>query len=84
MKKFFVAVAAAGMMSFASSADAQTPTPEAAPVVATAPMVQSTAVVRTTSTRNVRSVRRGGLLSSMMELERRKNAWLRRTFLNRR
>ena len=81
MKKFLVAFAAAGMISFASPADAQTPVPEAAPVVAPVPIVQSAPVVRATSTRNIRTVRRGGFLSNLVELERRKNAWLRRTFL---
>lgn len=81
MKKFLVAIAAAGMISFASTADAQTPATEAAPVAAAAPIIQNAPV--THSTRTVRSSRRGGLLSGLVELERRKNAWLRRTFLGR-
>ncbi len=83
MRKFLVAVAAAGMISFASSADAQeleAPTP--VPMAAPAQVVQS-APMSTRSTRSVRSNRRGGLLSGLVDLERRKNAWLRRTFLGR-
>lgn len=80
MRKFLVAVAAAGMISFASSADAQEPVAPV-PMAAPAPAVQSAPMYR--STRTVRSNRRGGLLSSLIDLERRKNAWLRRTFLGR-
>ncbi len=82
MKKFLVAVAVAGMISFASSADAQEPVAQApVPMAAPAPVVQSAPMYQ--STRTVRSNRRGGLLSGLVELERRKNAWLRRTFLGR-
>ncbi len=85
MKKIIVALAAAGMISFAGSANAQ----EAAaqePVAAAineVPAAQQASVYRTRSTRTVRTARRGGLLSNLIELERRKNAWLRRTFLGR-
>jgi len=85
MRKFLVAVAAAGMISFASSADAQEPVPQApVPMAAPAPVVQSAPMYQNArSTRTVRSNRRGGLLSGLVDLERRKNAWLRRTFLGR-
>lgn len=89
MKKFLVAVAAAGVIGFASSADAQelaSPAPVAmeAPVAMDAPativhgnhVYQGTTRVRTSN-------RRGGFLRDLIELERRKNAWLRRTFLGR-
>ena len=80
MRKFLVAVAAAAMISLTSSADAQEPV-AAAPMAAPAPIIQSGPVYRS-STRSVRSSRRG-VFSNLMDLERRKNAWLRRTFLGR-
>ena len=83
MRKLIVAVAAAGMISFASSADAQEPVAQqATPMAAPAPVVQGTPMYR--NSRTVRSSsRRGGFFSNLMDLERRKNAWLKRTFLGR-
>ena len=81
MRKILVAIAVAAMISVAGSADAQSPAPEAAPAVIAAPVVQDTPVY--TRSRSVRSSKRVGPFSKLMEIERRKNAWLRRTFLGR-
>ncbi len=82
MRNILVAVAAAGMICFATSANAQEAAASAA-VAAPAPAVTQSAPVY----RNSRTVRRnrrsGNFFSDLMELERRKNAWLMRTFLGR-
>lgn len=66
------------------------PAPQAAGAVETTATVTAESiqgddtVVRGQSNRAyVRSQRRGGFFARLMEAERRKNEWLRRTFLNR-
>ncbi len=88
--KALAAALVLGLGIFAShSADAQQPVYQSGVVVQSTPIYSSYAVpthnysapVYSTSSSYSRS--RPGLFGRLIELERRKNAWLRRTFLGR-
>ncbi len=75
MKKLLLAVVVAGMLMF--SADANASTAPIQKVDISAEVQQPTA--------DAVAARRGpirGILRGLIDLERRKNAWLRRTFLS--
>lgn len=84
MKNFVIAVGVAAIFAAAGSACAQPPTAaEAVPgvVVDGTPVVSSGRYIQ--PRRQIQSSRQDGILSNLIELERRKNAWLKRTFLGR-
>lgn len=69
MKKILIALVAALAISFASDASAAN-----APIAKEAQIAAPAANV-------IAAKRRQGIFSKLIELERKKNAWLRRTFL---
>lgn len=82
MRNLILAVVAVGLLAGTQSADAQVVVMNPQPV----PMVQQGVVVQgpvTTRTRTTRVTRRGSLMDSVIEFEKRKNAWFRRTFFGR-
>lgn len=87
MKKSVIAISAAVVLIIASTASAQESPAAAAPVAASSVVVDGAAFAPSVRyvqpRRQVRSSRNGGVLSRLIELERRKNAWLMRTFLGR-
>lgn len=87
MKKFIVAFGFAAILAAASTASAQESV-----LVDSAPAAVSSVAVEAAPVwsgryvqpgRQVRSSQRRGVFSGLIELERRKNAWLKRTFLGR-
>lgn len=84
MKNLVFAVGTAVILAAAGSACAQQPAAAGAvPSVAVegTPVMSSGIYVQ--PRRQLQNSRQGGVLSNLMELERRKNAWLKRTFLGR-
>lgn len=80
MKKMMLVLSVAAATSFASPAGAGQPIGVQAGAMRSAPAVAAARYVRVQPGRRARS---GRLVSDLMELERRKNAWLRRTFFGR-
>ncbi|WP_164101055.1 hypothetical protein [Candidatus Laterigemmans baculatus] len=84
MKNLVIAIGATAMLAVAGTACAQPPTVAAAApgvVVEGAPVISGEQFIQ--PRRQVQSSRPASLWSNLMELERRKNAWLKRTFLGR-
>lgn len=93
MRQQILTAAVIGLATVSSSFAADSivpPSPDATQAVSVEATAETTVksddtVIRGQSQRSTvrRSSNRGGFFNRMMELERRKNAWLRRTFLNR-
>jgi hypothetical protein len=84
--KLAVTFAAVMILASAGLAGAQSPTQSAQlpdPVVMSETVISPNTPTYTRSTRRNYSSSQQSLFGRMMELERRKNAWFRRTFLGR-